>query len=101
MNFDQNNGLPAVRVTEITFSYPAGASEIRIVIRVIRDIRGEEQELAVGGQTISGVISTASLSEMVTLHDVRTGEPSGATLPKGAIVAAVNSLCREIIEGQG
>lgn len=103
LNFDQTNGLPAVRITEVGFDYPAGASEISVRMRVsevLRDAAGVEHAISGDAPIITGTIATSSLGEMIPLHDIRTGEHTGQTIAKGAIVAAINSLCREIIEAQ-
>lgn len=101
MNYDQTNGLPAVRITEIKFDYPAGASEIGVRMRVsevLRDAAGIEHEVGRNAQMVSGVIATSSLAEAVPLYDIRTGAATGQSIPRGHIVAAINSLCRQIIE---
>ena len=100
MNFDQTNGLPAVRITEVSFSYPAGATDIVVSMRttrVLRDASGVEHEIAGAAEMHQASISTASMGDLVALHDVKTGEPSGQSIPRGGIVAAINSLCRGLI----
>lgn len=103
MNFDSTNGRAACRVSEIAFSYPAGATSIEISIRkteVLRDADGLEHEIEGRAQILRSMLDVSSLGELVPLHDVKTGAPLGQSLPKAVIMAAINSLCRQIIEAQ-
>lgn len=101
MNFDSTGGLPATRVTDIAFSFPVGATTIGLEFRaveVLRDKLGNEKWIGDTARVLRGEIEVAALGETVALHDVKTGAALGQSLPKAIILAAVNALCRQILE---